>query len=691
MKAVSFVGAVVLLICGSSLSNAQITYERISFPGAQKTYASGISGSNIVGWYRDARQGFRGFLFNGTNWTSIEAQDTSQVINTYVSGVYGSRVVGYYQAIGETQGFVEDGTNFKSIDYPTAVHGTAALGISGEKIVGNYLDADWNPHGFLFDGTNFFKIDHPSGVSRTTVAGISGSKIVGNYTEANNTTHGFLFDGTNYINVDHPLGIGRTSLTGISESRIIGDYENTNNGHQGFVYDGTNYVNVRGLPSGISGNRIVSVEEGIGFDPVRSSGDPIVESYLATIPTPKAQSITFNALSGVDVNTAPFTLSALATSLLPVTFTCSDPSIASVTSAGRITILKAGTTTITASQAGNSAWDAATPVSQSLVVNKRSQTIAFPVIPTKTVGNIPFALAATASSGLAVTYTSSNTNVATVIGKVVTIRGAGTANIVATQAGNANWAEASPTTKALVVNKASAVVTLGRLSQTYNGGGKSISVATVPANLGVTTTYNGDTNLPVNAGRYAVTSTINAPNRSGSRSGILVIAKAGNAIAFPLMPRNTFGQAPYSLNSASASSRLPITYTSSAPGVARVVSNTLTIVGAGTTIIRASQAGDSNYVAAIPVARTLVVAKANQTVSFSPISPVSFVQNGTFNLSASSTAGTNVTFTSGTPTRLSIVGGTATMKAKGSISVKATAPATPNYNAASATATITLQ
>jgi hypothetical protein len=138
------------------------------------------------------------------------------------------------------------------------------------------------------------------------------------------------------------------------------------------------------------------------------------------------------------------------------------------------------------------------------------------------------------------------------------------------------------------------------------------------------------------------------------------------------MPSNTFGQSPYPLTSASASSGLPITYTSSAPGVARIASNTLTIVGAGSTIIRASQAGNSNYVAALPVARTLTVAKAAQTVSFSPTTPVTFVQNGTFVLSASSTTGTNVTFASGNPNVLSILGRTATMKAKGTASVTAT-------------------
>jgi BspA type Leucine rich repeat region (6 copies)/MBG domain len=338
---------------------------------------------------------------------------------------------------------------------------------------------------------------------------------------------------------------------------------------------------------------------------------------IGPVPTPQPQTIIFNAISGVYVNAAPFNLSASATSLLPVTFASADPTIASVTSVGRVTILKAGTTTITASQAGNSVWGAAPPVSRSLVVSKRIQNIVFPVTLAKTFGNAPFTLSAKASSGLPVSYTSTSSNIS-IFNNWVTILGSGTATIIASQAGNDNWSAASPKTSALVVTKAVAPVTLSGLSQTYSGGAKSIVVTTTPNNLPVTTTYNGSTNIPVNAGSYAVTARVNSPNYAGSRSGSLLIGKASNVITFPPMPGNTFGQSPYPLTSASASSGLPITYTSSAPGVARIASNTLTIVGAGTTIIRASQAGNGNYVVALPVARTLTVAKAAQTVSFSP-------------------------------------------------------------------------
>jgi hypothetical protein len=49
-------------------------------------------------------------------------------------------------------------------------------------------------------------------------------------------------------------------------------------------------------------------------------------------------------------------------------FTSSDPTVASI-SGKRVTILKAGTTIITASQAGNTTWDAAS-ISRTLSVSK---------------------------------------------------------------------------------------------------------------------------------------------------------------------------------------------------------------------------------------------------------------------------------------------------------------------------------
>ena len=67
---------------------------------------------------------------------------------------------------------------------------------------------------------------------------------------------------------------------------------------------------------------------------------------------------------------------------------------------------------------------------------KKEQTITFNPIPTKTYGDSDFDLIVTTSSGLPLSFTSSNTNVATVSGPTVTIVGAGTTTITVSQSGN---------------------------------------------------------------------------------------------------------------------------------------------------------------------------------------------------------------------------------------------------------------
>ena len=56
---------------------------------------------------------------------------------------------------------------------------------------------------------------------------------------------------------------------------------------------------------------------------------------------------------------AAFELTATASSGLPVSYTSSDPLVASI-SGSTVTILRAGTVTITATQAGNDNWNPAT-------------------------------------------------------------------------------------------------------------------------------------------------------------------------------------------------------------------------------------------------------------------------------------------------------------------------------------------
>jgi streptogramin lyase len=79
------------------------------------------------------------------------------------------------------------------------------------------------------------------------------------------------------------------------------------------------------------------------------------------------QTINFGALANVTYGVSPIKLTATASSGLPVSYTVTGPA---TVSGSTLTIIGAGTVTVTASQAGNSNYGAATPVSQSFTVSK---------------------------------------------------------------------------------------------------------------------------------------------------------------------------------------------------------------------------------------------------------------------------------------------------------------------------------
>jgi len=118
------------------------------------------------------------------------------------------------------------------------------------------------------------------------------------------------------------------------------------------------------------------------------------------------------------------------TSGLGVTLSSSLPSIASV-SGTKITTIKEGITLITATEEGNSLFFPAT-ASIRLVVKKDSQQIVgFNAFPLKKVGSSSFKILAKSSSGLPITYISSNPVVAEIVENEVTINTPGVCTITA--------------------------------------------------------------------------------------------------------------------------------------------------------------------------------------------------------------------------------------------------------------------
>jgi uncharacterized protein (TIGR03437 family) len=108
----------------------------------------------------------------------------------------------------------------------------------------------------------------------------------------------------------------------------------------------------------------------------------------ATTPTQSPQTITFGALNNQVLGTAPFALSAAASSGLAVTFASNTPSVCTV-SGITVTLVALGTCSITASQPGNSTYAPAAPVTQSFAVIAGSATIPIAIFGTGYVAGGP--------------------------------------------------------------------------------------------------------------------------------------------------------------------------------------------------------------------------------------------------------------------------------------------------------------
>jgi hypothetical protein len=108
-----------------------------------------------------------------------------------------------------------------------------------------------------------------------------------------------------------------------------------------------------------------------------------------------------------------------------------------------------GTCSVIANQAGNANYSAAPQVMQTVNAALASQTITFPTIPTQS-GPGTVTLSATAGSGLTVSYTVTS-GLATVSGNILTTTGTGSVKVMASQAGNSDYAAAASVSRTFTV------------------------------------------------------------------------------------------------------------------------------------------------------------------------------------------------------------------------------------------------
>ena len=128
----------------------------------------------------------------------------------------------------------------------------------------------------------------------------------------------------------------------------------------------------------------------------------------------------------------------------------------------------------------------------------------------------------------------------------------------------------------------------------------------------------------------------------------MTITPASQTITFGALANKASGDAPFTV-SATASSGLAVSF-SIVSGPASVAGNTITLTGAGTVVVRASQAGNGNYNAAPAVDRSFTVTAPAPTTPSTTSIPTASLTTAAY--------GTNLTFTStvtgtgGTPTGL---------------------------------------
>jgi len=309
------------------------------------------------------------------------------------------------------------------------------------------------------DGSNQLWVYTPDGAAnpalQPAIAGISsngGGSFTLSGTQLTGQSAGSAYGDDVQSNENYPIVSLVSASGGVYYARTTNwSYIGVAGGSLAQTVDFT--LNPQMLPGNYS---LIVSGAGISSNPLAVT----VGSGLATITTSlKSQTITFGALTTQNATNPPFALNASASSGLPLTFISNSTAVCTV-SGSTVTLIAAGTCSITASQAGNSTYSMAIPVTQTFTVTVATgtaQSITFGPLSNLTFGTIPlgtapFAIVATATSGLTVGFTSTTTGVCTVAGNIVTLVAAGLCSITASQPGNSTYAAAPSVTQTFTVS-----------------------------------------------------------------------------------------------------------------------------------------------------------------------------------------------------------------------------------------------
>ncbi|HIJ86830.1 MAG TPA: fibronectin type III domain-containing protein [Desulfuromonadales bacterium] len=248
------------------------------------------------------------------------------------------------------------------------------------------------------------------------------------------------------------------------------------------------------------------------------------------------QSISFGAAPPLSLR-GTATVTASASSGLAVSFSSSTPAVCSVNSStGIVTDITVGNCIIAANQSGNTFYAPAPLATQTLAVMfNPDQTISFGAAPTLSLGGTA-TVSATASSGLAVRYSSTTPSVCTVDGSSGLVKDltTGACIIAADQTGDANFNPAPQATQTIIVATPPLITVPGAPT------GVTASAGNSPNSIIVTIAATDSGGSPITS--YSVISTPGGITATGTASPLTVSCPVScSGYAFSASATNVIG------------------------------------------------------------------------------------------------------------------------------------------------------
>ena len=310
-------------------------------------------------------------------------------------------------------------------------------------------------------------------------------------------------------------------------------------------------------------------------------------------------------------------------------------------------------------------------------------------VPDHTYGDADFTVGATSNSTGAFTYTVVS-GPATIAGSTVTLTGAGTVVLQASQGADTNYLAATqnatftvatitPTILFIVPNHTFGDAPFTVSATSKSTGAYTYSVVSGPATIaGSTVTLTGAGVVVLQASQAA-----DANYVAATQNTTFTVAAITPTISFTV-PDHTLGDAPFTV-SATSNSTGAFTY-SLLSGPATIAGSTVTLTGPGTVELKASEAANGNY-AATTKNTTFTVTATTPTIAFTV--PNHTFGDAAFTVSATSnsTGAFAYTVVSGPAT---IAGSTVTLTGVGTVVLSVSQLASGIYAAATATTSFTV-